>query len=260
MNQIHSFSLTPHTYQPTTIIFTSKDLLNNIKILQWNCRGIRGKLPFLQHICQNLDILCLQDTLLYPHSTFRINAFQSIRKDSEQPGQRGICILIKNNLIFNHVDTSALQHPSVEIQGVSIDYSEDKEQLIILNIYRHPNLHTPQIWFEDISRLFTTAKKILIVGDFNAHHTAWGGSKTDRVSRMLLNAMDNVQAYIVNDGKPTLLTAPGTNRSVIDITIASADLAVACEVITEEDTGDSDHFSVNISIGGSFSFRHVLYN
>lgn len=247
-----------HIHQLIIIIFTRKDCLNNIRILQWNCCGIRGKLPYLQHIGQHYDILCMQDTLLYPQSVFRLGAFQAIRKDSKQSGQRGICILIRNSLSFNHIDTSALQHSSVEIQGISIDYSNSKEQLIVLDVYRHPNSYTPQDWFDKISQMLMTARKVLVVGDFNAHHAAWGCTISDRAGRMLLNTMDEVQACIINDGKSTLLTAPGSNKSVIDITIASAELAVACEVVTDEDTGGSDHFPLNISIDDSLGLRHVF--
>ncbi|XP_018373152.1 PREDICTED: RNA-directed DNA polymerase from mobile element jockey-like [Trachymyrmex cornetzi] len=65
-----------------------------------------------------------------------------------------------------------------------------------------------------------------------------------------------MDACIINDGKSTFLTPPGSNKSAIDVSIASADLAPLCEVVTEEDTGGSDHFP--ISIGGSPDLRHIF--
>ena len=59
-----------------------------------------------------------------------------------------------------------------------------------------------------------------------------------------------------NNGNPTLLTPSRTNKSVIDITITSANLAPLCEITTESDTFDSDF--PNIVIGGFSCLRHVF--
>jgi len=34
-----------------------------ICLIQWNCCGIRSKLPQLQHIASEVDIMCLQELL-----------------------------------------------------------------------------------------------------------------------------------------------------------------------------------------------------
>ncbi|KYN10136.1 hypothetical protein ALC57_17731 [Trachymyrmex cornetzi] len=189
------------------------DLSKNIIFWFRKIYGILSALGFCtSNSLRHYDIFCIQDTLLSSNSIFQLSAFQAVRKDSLQSGQRGTCILIRNNLIFNHVDTSALQHPS----------------------------------------------KVLIVGDFNAHHITWGCSNSDRHGRILLSVMDDVHACIINDGKPTFLTPPGSNKSAIDVSIASADLAPLCEVVTEEDTGGSDHYPIQITIGGSLGLRHIF--
>jgi len=100
----------------------------NIRILQWNCCGIRGKLPHLQHISRQFDVFCLQNILLYLIMPFRLSLFKVIRKDSESSGQRGICILLRNNIIFSYLDLLDLHHSSV-VQGITINLND--EQLII---------------------------------------------------------------------------------------------------------------------------------
>ncbi|KYQ50121.1 hypothetical protein ALC60_10814 [Trachymyrmex zeteki] len=95
-------------------------------------------------------------------------------------------------------------------------------------------------------------------GDFNAYHISWGCFKSDRLVRALLNMVDVNRACIMNDGSPTLLTPPGTNKSVIDITIISADLAPLCETTTELVILGSNHFPINITIGGFSYLRHVF--
>ncbi|EGI65381.1 hypothetical protein G5I_06147 [Acromyrmex echinatior] len=65
----------------------------------------------------SFDIFYLQDILLYPTTPFRLSPFKAIRKDSESSGQRRICILLRNNIIFSHLDLSDLHHSSIEVQG-----------------------------------------------------------------------------------------------------------------------------------------------
>jgi len=89
------------------------------RILQWNCRGIRGKFPYLQAALQDIDVLCIQETLLWPQNNFWIKNYNIIREDIVSPNKRGICILIKNNISFDTIDLSFFSHPSVELQGIS---------------------------------------------------------------------------------------------------------------------------------------------
>lgn len=58
--------------------------------------------------------MCLQETLLTPSASFRLQPFYIIRKDITREGQRGICMLVRNNIIFDHIDLT--QHdPAVEL-------------------------------------------------------------------------------------------------------------------------------------------------
>lgn len=209
------------------ITFTRNKHTHSTRILQWNCCGIRGKLSQLQHLSKQFDILCIQDTLLFSNTTFRLPFFQAVRKDADGPGQRGICILLRNNIIFNYFDLTNLSHPSVEIQGISLNMLEDK--LVIINIYRHPNKPTPLEWYRRVSQTLSVFKYTLVVGNFNAHNTLWGCPRTDGPGKALQGAVNNSNACVMNDGNPTFLTPPGSNRSVINIITATVSLAPLCD-------------------------------
>jgi len=49
--------------------------------MQWNCCGIRRKLPHLQATAYMYDVICIQESLLWPHNSFWINGFNVIRKN-----------------------------------------------------------------------------------------------------------------------------------------------------------------------------------
>jgi len=149
--------LTMAIYRDTFSIFPTLTSNNNltysmkisgcIRLIQWNCCGIRGKLPHLQSIANKFDIMCIQESLLWPHNSFWINGFKAIITSSNQ---RGICILIRENLISTNIDLSAFNHPFWEIQGIIL--SLDNDSLVLVNIYRHPNQTTP---FSSYNQLFS---------------------------------------------------------------------------------------------------------
>ena len=41
----------------------------SLKLVSLNCEGVKNKLPFIQSLCDQVDILCLQETWLLPHET-----------------------------------------------------------------------------------------------------------------------------------------------------------------------------------------------
>lgn len=78
-----SISTIPVTL-PSHVIFLSYSLRikfnhNNssdkLKILYWNCRGVSGKIPEIQYLSQNFDVICLQEILLLPDKRLYINGY-----------------------------------------------------------------------------------------------------------------------------------------------------------------------------------------
>jgi len=99
----------------------------------------------LQASLQNIDVLCVQESLLWAHNNFWIKGFNLIRRDIVSPKEKDICTLIKNNISFQTLDFSSISHPSVELH---ISITVDSEQLAIVNIYRHPNQVTFFAFFD----------------------------------------------------------------------------------------------------------------
>jgi len=119
-----------------------------LRVLQWNFRGARDKLVELQQLASNYHIIYLQESLLSTVSNISISGFNCIRADAAGSGLRGICFFVKNIYSFSIVDLKGLSHPSVEISGISVNCSLDLS-LVILNVYRHSNAHTPFSFFRN---------------------------------------------------------------------------------------------------------------
>jgi len=126
------------------------NLSDGIQILQWNCSGIRGKLPQLQAFANKYDVVCIQESLLWSHNFFNINGFKTIRKDITVSNQRGICILVRENFAFFTLDLNVFDHSTLEALGIVLHC--DNEFIAIINIYRHPNQYTS---FTAIDQLYS---------------------------------------------------------------------------------------------------------
>jgi len=101
---------------------------------------------------------------------------------------RGLSTLIHNDYSYSSLDCSEFFHASVEIHDIQVDCSLD-EPLYIFNIYRHPNVNMPFTFYSKVFTFATTHKYVLFVGDFNAHHSDWGGSEIGPARRADLSSM-----------------------------------------------------------------------
>jgi len=76
------------------------NISGDIRLIQWNCCGIRGKLPQLQVIAKDVDIMCIQESMLWPHNNFWLRGFKVVRRNIVSSNQRGLYMLVRENLIF----------------------------------------------------------------------------------------------------------------------------------------------------------------
>ena len=81
----------------------------------------------------------------------------------------------------------------------------------------------------ELRRKFKT-NGIILTGDFNARHTAWGDQLNNAYGRALLDQLDASKFSIYTSSTPTFLSSNGS--SCIDLTIVSHDLIdkiVSCD-------------------------------
>ena len=80
--------------------------MDNIKILQWNCNGLRSRTNDIkQLLTYNFNIICLQETRLTDKCRFSIPGYNILRKDRSN-GQLGggQIIAIKKNIFYEKID------------------------------------------------------------------------------------------------------------------------------------------------------------
>lgn len=60
--------------------------------------------------------------------------------------------------------------------------------------------------------------KVIICGDFNAHSSLWGSTRTDENGRIIEEYMDEHNLVCLNDGRGTRFDVGRGTESAIDLT------------------------------------------
>lgn len=174
-----------------------------LKVVQWNSRGFSDKVRLNAIDFKDIDVMCVQETLLGENRNLLIRNFWVIRKDMKGQGDRGVCFAIRRGIEFAKFDMEWYGHRSIEIQGIKVKIKDKDKEILIVNVYRHPSSRTPRAVWENLFELRRIYPYMLVVGDFNAHHQLWGCASGDAEGGALADAITEAGMVVQNDGRDT---------------------------------------------------------
>lgn len=101
------------------------------------------------------------------------------------------------------------------------------------------------------------------MGDFNAHHVAWGNKTCDLVGKRLLDVFVDSGFNLLNDKKSSFcrfnFVPSSASVSVIDLILASPSVSHLCNSCsTLSDPMGSDHFPISVVVRGTRP-NHVAF-
>ena len=168
-----------------------------LRILEWNCRSIQNKIPELQSCLATLaklpDILCLQETYSIRNIIPVLAGYKFIRKNrSNGKSGGGICICIKQSIPSSEVITPDSQN---DIESMVIKVSD----IVILNVYNPPT----NLIDDNILLFVTKFRKVIISGDFNAHHKMWDTGSPNTNGYRLFDFIEQNDYAVMNTDQPT---------------------------------------------------------
>lgn len=95
--------------------------MNNIKILHWNCFGIANKIPEIQYLADNYDIIGLQETLLLvSQRNVHIRGFSMASNIPPLSCGRDISFFWKINLKVFPKNLPDFNLQSIEMLGIEV--------------------------------------------------------------------------------------------------------------------------------------------
>ncbi|KYN06782.1 hypothetical protein ALC62_02263 [Cyphomyrmex costatus] len=217
--------------------------LRSIRVAYWNYRGALSKKGGIEKMLEFLDVLFLAETCVGPLHDFRVRV--SLRIDSNQANIRRMIVLIRNPIVFSSVDLSSMIDDSFEVLGISFNNS----RLFLLGTYRHQNVPASHASISSLSFFLDKHDFSMMLGDFNAHHLMWGGSRTNPAAHMLSKCIDDYHLVILNPpSSPTHVSSSSSSSSTIDLAIASPRISSLCDTRILPDLFGSDHYPVEVQV------------
>ncbi|KAK7867868.1 hypothetical protein R5R35_008617 [Gryllus longicercus] len=210
-------------------------------IIQWNINGC------ISHYCELKLLLanhtpmcvCLQETHFKPEDRFNFRGYKTFRSDVE-PDRRargGVAILISNTHPASRLDLNT------PLQAVAVTLYKPLKMTVCC-------IYLPDASWrnEDLQDLIDQLQTpFLILGDFNAHSTTWGCSRTNDSGRRIDDLLLNNEYVLLNTGASTHFNARNGSFSAIDLSICSPNLATRLTWKPLPDLHQSDHFPLLIS-------------
>uniref|UniRef100_A0A1B0D7L8 Endonuclease/exonuclease/phosphatase domain-containing protein n=1 Tax=Phlebotomus papatasi TaxID=29031 RepID=A0A1B0D7L8_PHLPP len=214
-----------------------------VKRDKWNCNSVRPKLQDLLIVCNQLaiDIIALQETKLTPNSDLRLQGYSIVRKDRSGRGG-GVLIAVKEDINYDRV--------SIEVNSgecVAVDVNVGRGKIRFFSVY---STNGNRLSSDDLNAISASAPggKFVILGDFNAYSTLWGGESSNRWGQMIETWAEEHELTVLNDGRFTRVACPPNSCSAIDLSIVSSNLAVDCVWDLYENTLGSDHIPILLSV------------
>ncbi|KAG0427706.1 hypothetical protein HPB47_025258 [Ixodes persulcatus] len=138
-----------------------------LTVWQWNCRSFRNKKPSLTLLAlqHSPDLIALQETNT---DNVSLRGYTTYATD---PTSRTAVLVQATQTARTHTLPTTIDYTFVEL----LPRKKTEASLYVLNIYSPPTQPLPAIdRLLRIVRQRTRGHKLVVLGDFNTQHTAWG--------------------------------------------------------------------------------------
>lgn len=214
----------------------------NNTVWQWNCRGFSRKRAVLQSFLTNGDrpeVIAVQEC----GKNAKLAGYKSYTGSNNDTQ---VTTFVKRNIttLQHETGNAQIDHVLVEL----IPRKRKDKNLFILNVYSSPKQRKCD--FGDLftkTKVITKSSPLLVVGDFNAHHPAWGYKFTQVKGRNLWDKIQQHGLILITDPmKPTRKGNSVSADTTPDLTLVGSGVkATWCN--TGEDLG-SDHRILEIIV------------
>ena len=208
--------------------------------LQWNCRGLRSSLVDLQTVIRRDCplLVCLQETKLKPEHHLHFKGYSIFRKDldTDSVAHGGVLVAVSHRVSTRPIPVRS------PLQAVAVRVALGHRELTCCSLYCPPGESLP---VQDLRMLLAELPQpVLILGDFNSHHSAWGCDSVCTRGRLLASLIDEEGLCVLNTGAATHFTMPSGHSSVLDLSLVSPHLVPLFTWRVDADSFGSDHFPI----------------
>lgn len=187
----------------------------------------------------------LTETWLQPKDRFYLKGFDVVRTDRRDQRGGGVAILVRDYLRYKIIRDLDTCNGKIEVCAIELDLKDSK--LLIASCYRPPR--NDPITVREWTRFFSQFRsKILIGGDFNAHHALWGDSGECAFGKGIVDSIEPLDILVLNEGQATFHSGAYNTDSAIDIKFVDDRSTLAYNWSVGESSWGSDHFPIFIEL------------
>lgn len=210
---------------------------NSFNILSWNAQSVanESKRTELRLLLNEYDVqvACIQETFLTADMKIYIQDYVIYRNDRSTHGG-GVAILVKNNIRHRLLKL----HVTSVIESISVEISTGTKKFIITSAY-NPH-YSASSFVKDLEEITNQLSDTVILGDFNAKHSAWNCDNCDAAGKALHTFINSSLYTLTATDSPTHIPHSGANASTLDLLITNTSITI--ENFCTVDRLISDHY------------------
>ena len=232
----------------------------NLRILEVNIRGLRSNIGELTNVCKEKEptIVIVVETFLDPSvedgaDCIAIPGYSMCcRKDRTITSGGGIAVYCLDGVAIHH---DPLRDPDdFELMWLSVSLQSQK--LLLGVVYRPPSANNAIIDYLDSNILQKLeefgAHSVMLIGDFNVHHTDWLGShSTDAGGRQMLQLANCL-------GLEQIVDEPTRENQILDLVLT--DLPASSTTLANVGTSDHNPVLVQLNVPAFYSDKPYQRN
>lgn len=180
----------------------------NTLIWQWNCRSLkRKKADFRCHIQnagQQPDIILIQEAhgchTIPDYTTFSSPSITHTKRRTQQSTTPVLTLtLVHNSIPAIQIDTSEWNTDTQETVAVQCQPTSTMAPLTVINTYWKPGRDIGSVdWVKRVAHDHKHSH-LVVAGDFNSRHTAWGYTDSSPRGRKLQGVTTQAKLTLLND-------------------------------------------------------------
>ena len=208
-------------------------------IIQWNINSFYQNRPELEYLLtNNPSCICLQETKAKEPLKMRgYTSYNVFSRTADDRACGGVSILVKNSIAQARVPVTS------NIQSVAVRISLHRT-LTICCIYIPPSQSFAR---KDLEHIYSQLPApAMILGDFNAHHVAWGNNNSTFKGNIVDDFICKNSLSLLNDGSYTYIHPGNSGRTAIDLSICHPILSLDFNWRVSDDLCGSDHLPIFI--------------
>lgn len=177
----------------------TENVTKDIRMLLWNVRSLRRIKEEIPKLLENLDILICLETRLDPVSVspgeYRYPGFVTYRQDRNNAGG-SLAIFVRSNLAYTEIVDLVI--PDDRIEMCALKFNNVYPEFTLFACYRPPGFRLSQAKWKALISNLDNHSNVLLVGDFNSHHTSWNCRKTLTNGARFCKAVTDKDLHIRN--------------------------------------------------------------